>query len=105
MLASLFLFFVLAQAPSLVPGTGNTWTDGAQTWAGSPFCAVAGSLLQSNSAAIDAGEIIPGLHCPAAGPGDGTCVEWYGKAPDIGACEFIPSGSPNSPILLSVTLQ
>lgn len=54
--------------------------------------------LQLGSPAIDAGVIIPGIHCPQVGPSllaDGSfCVEWSGKAPDIGACEFVPSG-PN----------
>jgi hypothetical protein len=95
----------MAQTPSLVPGTGNTWTNGVQTWAGNPMCAQAGLLLQTTSPAIDTGELIPGFHCPAAGPGHGACQEWYGKAPDIGACEFVPSGPPNTPFGLSVRLQ
>ena len=41
----------------------------------------------AGSKAIDAGVFIPGLHCPAAGPGDGKCQEWAGLRPDIGACE------------------
>ena len=36
---------------------------------------------------VDAGEVIPGYHCPAAGPGDGSCVRWQGRAPDLGAFE------------------
>jgi hypothetical protein len=36
---------------------------------------------------VDAGEVIAGYHCPAAGPGDGSCVPWQGRAPDLGAFE------------------
>ena len=46
--------------------------------------------LQAGSPAIDAGAIIPGIHCATNGshPDDG-CVEWYNSAPDIGVFEFI----------------
>lgn len=52
--------------------------------------------------AIDKGALIEGFHCP--NPGTSTnqpnqtngqpCVEWYGTAPDIGACERITSDRP-----------
>lgn len=66
-----------------------------------PACAQ-GFMLRPDSPAIDAGVIIPGFHCPIAGPGDGTCIPWYGKAPDIGACEFIPIQGPAAPTGLVV---
>lgn len=51
-----------------------------------------GFALKAGSPAIDAGEYIAGHHCPAAGRNVGQwpsgCVEWNGKAPDLGACEF-----------------
>lgn len=90
-------------AVALVPGTNETYTDGVQTWAGNPFCAETGVLLQPDSPAIDAGVIIPGHHCPAPGTSvgqprnleagwlDTNCHEWYGAAPDAGACEFVPT--------------
>lgn len=90
----------------LVEGTNNTWTKGGAVWAGNPYCA--GSvdapepvfLLQPDSPAIDAGALIEGHHCPLPGSSVGqpkmtdwlgdNCREWYGAAPDIGACEFVP---------------
>lgn len=90
----------------LVEGTNNTWTKGGAVWAGNPFCAGQPDqpvfLLQPDSPAIDAGELIPGHHCPLPGSSVGQprllqagwldthCGEWYGAAPDIGACEFVP---------------
>lgn len=65
--------------------------------ADNPFCESSGFSLRPDSPAIDAGEFIPGFHCPAPDPGDGNCVEWYGKAPDIGACEFIPASTQPPP--------
>lgn len=56
---------------------------------GNPFCEISGVALKQGSPAIDAGALIPGVHCLAAGKGDGRCVEWSGKAPDIGACESV----------------
>jgi hypothetical protein len=89
----------------LVPGTSNTWTDGTHTWAGSPRCNQmigdgAGcsdtpgpltALLCPRSPAVDQGELVAGFHCATAGghPGE-ACREWYGLAPDIGACELVP---------------
>jgi hypothetical protein len=47
--------------------------------------------LRASSPAIDAGVLIPGIHCPTAGANPGQdCVEWYGSAPDIGPYEYIP---------------
>ena len=37
---------------TLVPGTEDTWTDGVDTWRGSPFCKEAGFILQPDSPAI-----------------------------------------------------
>lgn len=86
---AILLAFMMAE-PTLVPGTSMTYTDGTRTWAGNPGCAEAGFLLQADSPAIDQGELIEGVHCPVAGPSpDGNCQEWYGKAPDIGACEYV----------------
>jgi len=117
-LNTLLLLIVLAQAGvTLVPGTTSTYTDGTYTWAGNPWCAESGLLLQPTSPAIDQGAITD-LHCPAAGPSsqfpanaDGSpCNEWYGLAPDIGACEYVPSGvqpPPPSgfPVVLDSTLS
>jgi hypothetical protein len=44
--------------------------------------------------AVNAGQVIPGYHCLAAGPGDGTCVEWAGSAPDAGPFESGMGPSP-----------
>jgi hypothetical protein len=49
-----------------------------------------GFRLAPDSPAIDAGIWIEGLHCPQAGFDNSGCVEWFGAAPDIGACEFVP---------------
>lgn len=94
---------------TLVPGTTSTYTDGVNYWAGNPFCVYAGALLQPTSPAIDKGTIIQGFHCRVPGPSNGVmmsgafgggqepCQEWYGKAPDVGACEFVPPGTFNGP--------
>jgi len=106
MIAALVLVMQLG-APTLVPGTANTWTDGTQIWAGNPFCAGVGAILSPTSPAIDAGALIQGFHCPNPGSalnqprmsnGD-YCQEWYGSAPDIGACEYVPAIAtiPNPP--------
>ena len=63
-------------APTLVPGTRNTWTDCTNTWAGNPWCARAGFLLKAGSPAIDKGVNV------------GLATDIYGSAPDIGACEY-----------------
>ena len=97
--------FLLIMLPTLVPGTSSTWTDGTHVWAGNPYCGETGALLQPSSPAIDAGTIIEGFHCPNPGPGV-DCQEWYGKAPDIGACEYVATvvavGPPNPPAGLKV---
>ena len=81
-----------------VAGTAMTWTNGSQTWAGNPFCAMSGKLLSANSPAVDHGSLIPGFHCPKPGSaldqprmsnGD-YCYEWYGSSPDLGSCEYVP---------------
>jgi hypothetical protein len=46
--------------------------------------------LRSTSPAIDAGQVIPGLHCAQSDdvdPGQKCCRHWRGKAPDIGSWE------------------
>ena len=81
-----------------VAGTAMTWTNGTQTWAGNPFCAMSGNLPSANSPAVDHGSLIPGFHCPKPGSaldqprmsnGD-YCHEWYGSSPDLGSCEYVP---------------
>jgi hypothetical protein len=53
--------------------------------------------LRPDSPAIDAGVLIPGIHCETSGAHPGKdCVEWYGSAPDIGAYEYIPEGTVQS---------
>lgn len=64
-----------------------------------PICT--SNWIPTSPDAVDKGEIITGFHCPK--PGTSTnqppqlngqpCVEWYGLAPDIGACETIPIDS------------
>jgi hypothetical protein len=102
---------LLALFLTLVPGTASTYTDGTYIWAGNPFCAEAGVLPSASSPVIDAGELISGLHCPLPGSAinqarlaDGSyCVEWYGSAPDIGACEFVPAPPAAPSDLMAVT--
>ena len=89
----------------LVPGTAMTYKNGVYTWAGNPFCVgdTYNVTLQPTSPAIDFGTITE-INCPAPGsalnqprlPDGSYCAEWYGKAPDAGACEFVPppSGAP-----------
>ena len=81
---------VILAGLSRIPGSTNGWTDGLYSWFGPPACDQ-GWLLSPGSPAIDAGELIPGFHCPQPGPSLAGCVEWAGKAPDIGACEYIPA--------------
>lgn len=94
----------------LVNGTFNTYTDGTYTWAGNPFCVGQGYnyTLQPSSPAIDAG-VVTEINCPAPGPGPaqgvGYCQEWYGSAPDIGACEFVPMNIPQRPGNVGVVIQ
>ncbi|MBI4010404.1 MAG: right-handed parallel beta-helix repeat-containing protein, partial [Candidatus Aenigmarchaeota archaeon] len=44
--------------------------------------------IGAESPVVDAGVIVPGIHCstPGSHPGQ-NCREWYGNAPDIGAFE------------------
>jgi hypothetical protein len=60
-----------------------------------------GFRLARGSPAIDSGELIAGFHCPAPGFNDSGCVEWFGKAPDLGACEYIPA-KPAAPTNLRI---
>jgi hypothetical protein len=50
-------------------------------------------LLLFISPAIDAG-VLTELHCLAPGFNTSGCIEWFGKAPDIGALEFRPPATP-----------
>jgi len=96
---------------TLVPGTVSTYTEGGYTWAGNEACYASGFLLSSASPAIDQGAKITGFHCASPGPAinqakqaDGSyCVEWYGVAPDIGACEFVPTVALLPPSNLQAT--
>ena len=82
---------------TLVPGSGNVWTDGVDVWGGNPACKDLGFLLQPGSVAIDYVNpeedqtlaILPGVDCPAPGINPSGCREWFGKKPDAGACEFV----------------
>lgn len=100
--------FLLAAAVALVPGSGNIWTDGTHTWGGPAQCYEAGFSLSSDSSAIDYGVWVEGLHCPQPGPDPSGCVEWYGKAPDAGACEWFPdqpiepTKPPNAPQVVTL---
>jgi hypothetical protein len=110
---------LLAQI-ALVPGYANTYTDGTYYWAGNPMCVGQGYnyTLQPTSPAIDAGAMPPDpFHCPAPGsalnqprlPDGSYCGEWFGKAPDIGACEYttaaIVQPKPVPPSGFKVTLR
>lgn len=100
-----------SSAQTLVPGTAMTYTDGVNTWARNPYCGETGLLLKQGSPAIDFGVVVPGVHCLKSGSAlsqpllaDGSfCNEWYGNAPDAGACEFVSvvivAKVPNSPII------
>jgi hypothetical protein len=105
-------------AQSLVPGYANTYTDGVNYWAGNPMCN--GFRLAPGSPAIDAGAMPPDpFHCPNPGsalnqpklPDGSYCGEWFGSAPDIGACEYVTAAMVNvptavaPPFSLTVTLQ
>ena len=84
------ILYLLLALVTLVTGTHHTYTDGTDTWAGNPYCKASGVLPQPGSPVIDAGAITPD-HCPARGPcDDPNLIEWYGAAPDIGACEYVP---------------
>ena len=109
------LLILLFSFPMLVPGTASTWTDGAETWAGNPYCAEAMMTLKADSPAIDYGVVIPGFHCPQPGSAlsqarqnDGFnsyCVEWYGVSPDARACEFVPQSPPGLEAPTSLTVS
>ncbi len=86
----IMILALLLALPLLIPGSSSVWTDAGVTWAGNPFCKEAGFLLSASSPAIDAGEVTP-AHCPSPGPNATGCIEWFGAAPDIGACEFVPT--------------
>lgn len=57
-----------------------------------------GALCPSsvNSPLVDAGTLVDGYHCqyaadsPQAEENVVPCRQWYGTAPDIGVCEFVP---------------
>src|SRR5690348_18254274 len=148
MIAGLVLTIALSGEPLLVPGTTMTWTDGADIWAGNPYCKEAGALLAPDSPAVDAADKgcrhvdtyllecstgpnesvtgpiqIPTFFCPLPGSAkgqpplpepynllqpdwNGSCREWYGAAPDIGACEYVPAlvvdSVPAEPMTLEV---
>lgn len=81
---------------TLLPGYASTWTDGTSIWSGNPFCAETKFIPQAGSPFVDAGTIRPGLDCPTPGLGK-DCREWYGNAPDVGPCEFVPPSSATVP--------
>lgn len=97
---------------TLVPGTAMTWTDGKIVWARNPFCNM-GGLIAETSPNIDKGILITGLDCPQPGsalnqprlgdPWNSYCYEWYGAAPDIGACEFVPGGPPAGSLTVTIS--
>jgi PA14 domain len=58
-----------------------------------PYCASSGFNLSAGSPAIDYGVVIQGFHCSQSGSAL-NCVQWYGAAPDAGACEFTSSITP-----------
>jgi len=116
----IFELLLFAQI-TVVPGYANTYTDGAGNyWAGNPQCNATGFRLQSTSPAIDAGAMPPDpFHCPNPGsalnqptlPDGSYCGEWFGSAPDIGACEYVTAAMVTVPTVaappnsLTVTLQ
>lgn len=95
------LAFLLIAAVTLVPGSTGVWTDGTNIWAGNPWCG-GGYAPSPESPVIDKGSIIEGFHCPAPGLNPSGCREWFGKAPDIGACEFVPGLAPDAPKSIQV---
>jgi hypothetical protein len=97
----IFLLLMIMQ-PIHVEGSGNAWTQGGYTWAGPSSCYEAGFLIQKSSDALDAGVAEPGLHCDNPGYNTSGCIEWFGRAPDIGACEMKFGGAPNAPVLTMV---
>lgn len=100
-----------------VPGSANVWTDGVDAWSGNPACKELGFLLQPGSPAIDYVEpdvpqIPPemDLSCPAPGLNRTGCIEWWGNAPDAGACEYWPisavlDGVPGAPSRVIANVQ
>ena len=105
----------------LVTGTAMTWKSwNGYTWAGDPYCVTdtTNFTLQPTSPAIDAGALIPNFHCPNPGSAlnqprlpdayNSYCSEWYGKGPDIGACEYVAAvviNPPSAPKGMTVTLK
>jgi len=87
-----------------VPTSGSVWTNGVVAWAGAPECLDAGLLPASTSGAIDAGALVAGHHCPKPGLDASGCKEWFGAAPDIGACEPMPRG-PGTPPMGTLTMK
>lgn len=101
---------------TLLPGYSSVWTNGVDFWSGNPFCADSGVLPMQDSPTVDAGAVIEGFHCPASGSSEGQprlliagwldspCSEWFGTAPDIGACGFIPVQElkPNGGLIVDV---
>lgn len=59
---------------------------------------------KSGSPVIDKGAPTPS-HCSVPGQNSG-CIEWLAKAPDMGACEFVPSTTiiqvPTAPTALKM---
>lgn len=72
-----------------IPGSTNGWMEGRYSWFGPKECLDSGFLPSAGSDAIDGGLLDPSIHCPSPGPSLAGCVEWSGRAPDIGACELI----------------
>lgn len=108
----LFAAFVASQechwisGACLAEGTNETWMKDGYVWTGNPYCAGSSDgsmifILQPDSPAREAGELIVGHHCPLPGSSvgqprnleagwfDTPCHEWYGKAPSIGACGYV----------------
>jgi hypothetical protein len=99
----MILLLILMLQPIHVEGSGNVWTQGGYTWAGQSSCYEAGFLIQKDSDALDQGAFIDGLHCNHPGFDTSGCVEWFGSAPDIGACEMLfSSGVPAPPASLAI---
>lgn len=74
------------------------WTQNGYTWAGPSSCYEAGFLISRDSDALDKGVAEAGLHCDHPGFDLSGCIEWFGAAPDIGACEMNYS-APTAPQL------
>jgi hypothetical protein len=89
----------------------NVWTNGVSAWAGPKECSEAGVVLSPISPAIDMGVWESWLHCPVAGfSTTPDCMEWFGKAPDAGACEYVPielvgGGDGGLPLIGTLTME